>query len=128
MITILIAQDENKVKEILTQMLKQEGYAVPDSWNKDNVIRIIKKDSIKDISALRDTVVELEDSMYKEKEGLLYKSILEVIEKPMIEHILERTEGNQLKAAKILGINRNTLRAKIKKLGIEPKKYKQYNL
>ncbi|MBU0959440.1 MAG: helix-turn-helix domain-containing protein, partial [Nanoarchaeota archaeon] len=39
-----------------------------------------------------------------------------VIEKPLIENILYRTEGNQLKAAKILGINRNTLHTKIKKL------------
>ena len=45
-------------------------------------------------------------------------------EKPLIEHVLERTEGNQLKAAKILGMNRNTMRAKIKKLGIDPDQWK----
>lgn len=123
MITILIAQDEEKVKEILTHMLRKEGYIVPDIWKKDG-IRIVKKDTIKDISILKDTVIELEEALYKEKEGLLYKSILEAIEKPLIEHTLERTEGNQLKAARILGINRNTIRAKIKKLGIEVRKWK----
>ncbi len=65
-------------------------------------------------------VIELDDSLYKEKMGILYKYILEGIEKPLIEQTLERTYGNQLKAAKILGINRNTMRTKIKKLGIDP--------
>ena len=70
-------------------------------------------------------VVELEDALYNAKHGVLYKSILEILEKPLIEHILERTAGNQLKAARILGINRNTIRTKIKKLGINPEVYKQ---
>lgn len=123
MIIILIAEDENKVKEILIQMLRQEGYAVPDNWDKNNIIRIIKKDSIKDMASLKDRVIELEESLYKEKQGILYKSILDAIEKPLIEHILERTEGNQLKAARILGINRNTIRTRIKKFGIVVEKW-----
>lgn len=68
--------------------------------------------------------IELNDYLYKEKQGALYKYVIEAVEKPLIEHVLERTYGNQLKAAKILGINRNTIRAKIKKLGIEPNKWK----
>jgi len=52
------------------------------------------------------------------KEGLVYKTVIEAIEKPLLESILEKTDGNQLKAARILGINRNTIRIKIKKLAI----------
>jgi two-component system nitrogen regulation response regulator GlnG len=73
---------------------------------------------------LEKKIVELDDSLYKEKQGTLYKYVLEAIEKPLIERALERTYGNQLKAAKILGINRNTMRTKIKKLGIDPNKWK----
>lgn len=73
---------------------------------------------------LKKTIVELDDSLYHEKHGVLYKYILETVEKPLIERALERTYGNQLKAAKILGINRNTIRTKIKKLGINPNKWK----
>jgi len=73
---------------------------------------------------LEKKIVELDDSLYKEKQGSLYKYVLEAIEKPLLERALERTYGNQLKAAKILGINRNTIRAKIKKLGIDPNKWK----
>ena len=61
---------------------------------------------------------------YRDKDGVLYKSVIESIEKPLLEHILEKTEGNQLKAARILGINRNTMRAKIKKLSIEVGRWK----
>jgi two-component system nitrogen regulation response regulator GlnG len=57
-------------------------------------------------------------------EAELYKSVIQAIEKPLIENTLERTAGNQLKAARILGINRNTIRSKIKKLGIDPKRWK----
>ena len=52
----------------------------------------------------------------------LYARTLEIIEKPLIEAVLERTNGNQLRAAEILGINRNTLRKKIGELGIELKR------
>ena len=49
----------------------------------------------------------------------LYYRILPLVEKPLIEMTLQATEGNQLKAAYVLGINRNTLRKKITELGIE---------
>ena len=52
----------------------------------------------------------------------LYEKFINEFEKPLILKTLEFCRGNQIKAAKILGINRNTLRAKIKKLEI-PLKY-----
>jgi len=49
----------------------------------------------------------------------LYELILQRVEKPLIELTLERTNGNQLRAASMLGINRNTLHKKIADLHIE---------
>ncbi len=69
-------------------------------------------------------IEQKEDALFKDQKGVLYKTVLEKVEKPLIEHVLERTEGNQLKAAKILGINRNTMRSKIKKLSIDVKQWK----
>ncbi|HYC53322.1 MAG TPA: sigma-54 dependent transcriptional regulator [Candidatus Binatia bacterium] len=43
----------------------------------------------------------------------LHARVLAMVEKPLFEAVLESTGGNQLKAAEILGINRNTLRKKI---------------
>lgn len=48
----------------------------------------------------------------------LYEKILPDFEKPLIRLALQKAEGNQIKAAEILGIHRNTLRKKIKDLEI----------
>tara|TARA_A100001015_G_scaffold217989_1_gene244993 strand:- start:1019 stop:2434 length:1416 start_codon:yes stop_codon:yes gene_type:complete len=48
----------------------------------------------------------------------LYEKLIEEFEKPLIKKALEFCKGNQIKTALILGINRNTLRKKIKKLKI----------
>lgn len=43
-------------------------------------------------------------------DGTLYHRALAELERPLFEHALERTAGNQIAAARLLGINRNTLR------------------
>lgn len=48
----------------------------------------------------------------------LYSIVIEEVERPLIELVLKKSGGNQLKAAEILGINRNTLRKKIRHLKI----------
>ncbi|MFN2377777.1 MAG: helix-turn-helix domain-containing protein, partial [Candidatus Binatia bacterium] len=48
----------------------------------------------------------------------LHTRVLAMVEKPLFEAVLESTGGNQLRAADILGINRNTLRKKITDYGI----------
>ncbi|MDD5259680.1 MAG: helix-turn-helix domain-containing protein [bacterium] len=90
MITVLIAENEKKIQEIVSQMLKAEGYGVVE-----------------------------------EKSGVLYKTVMAKVEKQLVDFVLEQTEGNQLKTARILGINRNTLRTKIKKLGIDIMRWKE---
>lgn len=124
MITVFIAQDEERIKKMLVEMLRKEGRGNFDGINPDKALKIINKDDLSGMVSLEDKVIELGNSLYREKQGLVYKTVLEIIERPLIEHILERTEGNQLKAARILGINRNTMRAKIKKLGIKVDKWK----
>jgi Fis family transcriptional regulator len=53
--------------------------------------------------------------------GNLYHLVIQGVEKPLIGIVLEATQGNQAQAAELLGINRNTLRKKIKFLGITVK-------
>ena len=48
----------------------------------------------------------------------LYDRVLREVEKPLIEKTLGLTDGNQIRAAAVLGINRNTLRKKIRELNI----------
>jgi two-component system nitrogen regulation response regulator GlnG len=47
--------------------------------------------------------------------------VIERVERPLIELTLKATRGNQIRAAQILGINRNTLRKKITNLRINVK-------
>ena len=50
----------------------------------------------------------------------LYELIVGLVEKPLLRAVLRETRGNQLRAAQILGINRNTLRKKLTEHGIDP--------
>src|SRR6202789_789645 len=48
----------------------------------------------------------------------LYDRVLEDVERPLIQLTLAATRGNQVRAAEVLGLNRNTLRKKIQELGV----------
>ena len=48
----------------------------------------------------------------------VYRQVVERIERPLLETALQHTQGNQIQAAALLGINRNTLRKKINDLSI----------
>ena len=52
----------------------------------------------------------------------LYQRLLKELEIPLIERVLKATSGNKIKAAKVLGLNRNTLHKRIKDLGIKSPK------
>jgi two-component system, NtrC family, nitrogen regulation response regulator GlnG len=55
----------------------------------------------------------------------LYEKVLARVERPLFDLVLAHTGGNQLKAAEILGLNRNTLRKKLAELGMDQKQQKQ---
>jgi DNA-binding protein Fis len=63
---------------------------------------------------LNKTVKEYVGHMDGQKNGHLFDLIVGGVEKPLVEIVLDKTKGNQTQAANILGINRNTLRKKIK--------------
>jgi len=48
----------------------------------------------------------------------LYQTIITMAERPLIKLVLNKLNGNQIRTAKVLGINRNTLRKKIRELQI----------
>lgn len=53
-------------------------------------------------------------------EGQVYDAALAAFERPLFVHALRETSGNQLQAARLLGINRNTLRKRLTDLQIDP--------
>jgi Fis family transcriptional regulator, factor for inversion stimulation protein len=48
----------------------------------------------------------------------MYDMVINCVEKPLLEMVLEHAGGNQTHAAEMLGINRNTLRKKMQQHGI----------
>ena len=51
--------------------------------------------------------------------NLLLAEVISQVERPLISLLLQQTNWNQQRTARILGINRNTLRKKIKTLGLK---------
>ncbi|MBI4949140.1 MAG: sigma-54-dependent Fis family transcriptional regulator [Deltaproteobacteria bacterium] len=82
-----------------------------------------KKESLEEIIAAR-LKPFIEKTDHKGKQDL-YDFIMPFMERPLIRLVLEKTRGNQVQAAEVLGINRNTLRKKIKELNIQPGKFKE---
>jgi Fis family transcriptional regulator len=54
-----------------------------------------------------------------EKPSAIYEMVVGCVEKPLLQVILDHAQGNQTRAAEILGLNRNTLRKKMKTHGIK---------
>ena len=63
------------------------------------------------------------DGYFKDLDGErargVYDMVINCVEKPLLESVLHRVQGNQTHAAQMLGINRNTLRKKMKAHGIK---------
>jgi Fis family transcriptional regulator len=74
-------------------------------------------------SPLANAVVSALDDYFTDLDGqpphAVYDMVLHCMEKPLLQYIMQRAAGNQSKAAEILGLNRNTLRKKLKQHGIE---------
>ncbi len=100
---------------------------------RDEVVReLAKADGAPDISSA--PLEQVVEERVREFVGKLGKAIddesgmhglfVRQMERPLIKVVMEATGGNQLKAAAILGINRNTLRKKLAELSLAPRKRK----
>ena len=63
------------------------------------------------------------DEYFRDLDGqpphAVYDMVLACMEKPLLEYVMNRAGGNQSKAAAILGLNRNTLRKKLKQHNLQ---------
>lgn len=96
--------------------------------DKQNEPIIVKKFSRKSVEpeeqGLSAVVDDILRSYFEAHEGLLppnglYDRVVSEVERPLIKICLDYTKGNRLKASELLGINRNTLRKKMKELALD---------
>ena len=107
-ISALYSEDLLNIEIIKSELERLEG----DSKNIDEL----------SLSSLIDQYFEKsKDKLLNNNNKNIYSVIIEKVEKSLIENILDFTNGNQLKASEILGLNRNTLRKKIGDLSIDLK-------
>jgi two-component system, NtrC family, nitrogen regulation response regulator GlnG len=106
---------ENAIKRAL--VLSTGDVLAPSSF--DFLTRTV--DSATRETSLEELVVKEVERLFDEGGSLtdIYHRIQQRVERPLLEVVLERTQGNQIRAAAVLGINRNTLRKKITDLRIE---------
>lgn len=72
--------------------------------------------------SLRDSVEQAMENYFRNLEGQnttdVYELVMAEVEAPMLEVIMKHTRHNQTKAAHVLGLNRGTLRKKLKQYGL----------
>jgi len=72
--------------------------------------------------SLRDCVEQAMDNYFKHLDGQpvsdVYELVMAEVEAPMLEIVMKYTRHNQTKAAHVLGLNRGTLRKKLKQYGL----------
>lgn len=59
------------------------------------------------------------EDMDGHRAGNLFDLVMDEVERPLLEAVLHHTRGNQSKAAEVLGLNRGTLRKKLRKYGLD---------
>jgi len=107
---------ENAIQRAIT--LSQGDKIFPDALP-PQIFRPGHGVSISFENFLEEKLADLVDRMGGLDRGDIYSMVLQRVEKPLITLVLKKTDGNQVRAANLLGINRNTLRKKIKELGIK---------
>ncbi len=100
-------------EEIIAQELAdytpaEEPMASVPGEDSDNMTSVVERHIARLLASLRESG----------EEGVLYERALAELERPLIRMTLAETRGNQIRAAALLGLNRNTLRKKIREHGI----------
>jgi two-component system nitrogen regulation response regulator GlnG len=92
------------------------GDAILPEHLPDHVHRGAESETAPDEALIRETVERALENA-GEEDGV-YQPVMDRFEAPLIAAVLEKTGGNQVQAAKLLGIHRTTLRTKIRKHGL----------
>lgn len=88
----------------------------PDIANIANIAIDMSKDNIQDV--VKKSLEKYFRDLGEQQPSNVYEMVVFTVEKPILEAVMGRAEGNQSHAADMLGINRNTLRKKLQEHGL----------
>lgn len=94
----------NKDINKMNQPMKTLPITTPDGYSLAEITRKTVKDYLQ--------LLGKQDATY------LYRQVIDQVERPLLEVLMEHTNGNQSRTAACLGINRATLRSKLKRHSI----------
>jgi two-component system nitrogen regulation response regulator GlnG len=104
----LYSQETITREEVRAELTEAPGEGPPAAARSDSLGEAVER--------------HLREYFFAHKDALpasgLYERVLREVERPLIELSLAATRGNQIRAARLLGVNRNTLRKKIRELNI----------
>ncbi len=120
-----VYSETNEIKSPESFLSHDKGLPIDSPCKEES--NTIMTDEVKTVGSadnaiLRDCVRSVLTNYINDLEGHtvddLYQLVLAEVEAPLLETILGHTNGNQSKAAQMLGINRGTLRKKLKQYNI----------
>ena len=88
---------------------KHRSESRADTGTRDNEITL----------AVRKVMKQYFKDLDGEKCTGIYEMVVNAVEKPMLEVVMQQAQGNQTRAADLLGLNRNTLRKKLQQHGLD---------
>ncbi len=103
-------------------MSSSETIAVDSSWNNPDVPAVSTINEQVQEQALRSSVEATMENYFRHLDGQsvtdVYDMVLQEVEAPLLEIVMKNTRQNQTKAAELLGLNRGTLRKKLKRYSL----------
>jgi len=126
---LMMAYDwPGNVRELENLIFRLAALSPDASISQRDIERELRAETLKELSSETSLESEMETLLHRyvmadllqgEGEGeKIYQSVLEQVERPLIKLALSVTSGNKLRTAALLGVNRNTLRARMTVLGM----------
>ena len=123
---IFLQRMRKRNRVLLMKYVRDEGL-IDHHILKENS-SILKKEELQELSLeeiVKNKLIQFLGKFDKLEAMDLYETILQMVERPLISLVLKKTKGNQIQTAKVLGINRNTLRKKIRLLKIKMDRFNE---
>ncbi len=108
--------------DYMEQQTSQEEKPAPEPTDAEQVKQFLTEAPVAHAQTLRDSVEVAMSNYFSHLDGQqvsdVYQMVLSEVEAPLLEAVMKYTRNNQTKASILLGLNRGTLRKKLKQYGL----------